>query len=48
MELDGALEAIADFADLKSPYTMGHSRAVADLADLAAQAGRVYGIAEDD
>ncbi len=24
-ELDEALEAIADFADLKSPYTMGHS-----------------------
>lgn len=34
-ELDAALEAIADFADLKSPYTMGHSRAVADLAALA-------------
>jgi HD-GYP domain-containing protein (c-di-GMP phosphodiesterase class II) len=45
VELDGALEAIADFADLKSPYTMGHSRAV---ADLAAQAGRLNGIPEDD
>jgi HD-GYP domain-containing protein (c-di-GMP phosphodiesterase class II) len=36
-ELDETLEAIADFADMKSPYTMGHSRAV---ADLAAEAGR--------
>lgn len=44
-ELDGALEAIADFADLKSPYTMGHSRAV---ADLAAEAGRRCGLADDD
>lgn len=31
-ELDRALEAIADFVDLKSPYTLGHSRAVADTA----------------
>jgi HD-GYP domain-containing protein (c-di-GMP phosphodiesterase class II) len=30
--LDRALGALADFADLKSPYTLGHSRAVADLA----------------
>ena len=30
--LDGALEAIADFTDVKSPYTLGHSRGVADLA----------------
>jgi HD-GYP domain-containing protein (c-di-GMP phosphodiesterase class II) len=44
-ELDAALEAIADFADLKSPYTMGHSRAV---ADLAAEAGRAYGLSDDD
>ena len=27
-----ALEAIADFTDVKSPYTLGHSRGVADLA----------------
>jgi HD-GYP domain-containing protein (c-di-GMP phosphodiesterase class II) len=40
-----ALEAIADFADLKSPYTMGHSRGV---ADLAAQAGRACGLADDE
>ena len=35
-EFDRALEAIANFVDLKSPYTLGHSRAV---ADLAAEAG---------
>jgi HD-GYP domain-containing protein (c-di-GMP phosphodiesterase class II) len=34
--LDDALGALADFADLKSPYTLGHSRAVADLAEAAA------------
>jgi HD-GYP domain-containing protein (c-di-GMP phosphodiesterase class II) len=43
-ELDAALEAIADFADLKSPYTMGHSRGV---ADQVAEAARIYGLAED-
>jgi HD-GYP domain-containing protein (c-di-GMP phosphodiesterase class II) len=42
-ELDAALEAMADFADLKSPYTMGHSRGV---ADLAAAAGRERDLAE--
>ena len=31
-QFDAALEAIADFVDLKSPYTLGHSRAVAELA----------------
>jgi HD-GYP domain-containing protein (c-di-GMP phosphodiesterase class II) len=36
-----ALEAVADYADLKSPYTLGHSRAV---ADLAAEASRVHGL----
>ena len=30
-QLDGALVAIANFVDLKSPYTLGHSHAVADL-----------------
>ncbi|QGN31698.1 HD domain-containing phosphohydrolase [Microlunatus sp. Gsoil 973] len=35
-ELDAALEAIADFTDIKSPYTIGHSRGVADLAGDAA------------
>jgi HD-GYP domain-containing protein (c-di-GMP phosphodiesterase class II) len=36
-QLDAALLAIADFVDLKSPYTIGHARAV---AELAAEAGR--------
>jgi HD-GYP domain-containing protein (c-di-GMP phosphodiesterase class II) len=33
---DPALEAVANFADLKSPYFLGHSRAVAELAAAAA------------
>ena len=33
---DAALLAIATFVDLKSPYTLGHARAVADLAAQAA------------
>jgi HD-GYP domain-containing protein (c-di-GMP phosphodiesterase class II) len=37
-ELDAALEAVADFADLKSPWFTGHSRGVARLAADAAQA----------
>ena len=37
---EGALLAVADFVDLKSPYTLGHARAVADLAaETAAQLG---------
>lgn len=40
-EMAAALEAIADFVDLKSPYTLGHSRAV---ADLAAEAARTCGM----
>jgi HD-GYP domain-containing protein (c-di-GMP phosphodiesterase class II) len=43
-EATGALEAIADYADLKSPHTLGHSRAV---ADLAAEAGRTSGLPDD-
>jgi HD-GYP domain-containing protein (c-di-GMP phosphodiesterase class II) len=35
-ELDTVLEAFADFADLKSPFTLGHSRGVADLVVDAA------------
>jgi HD-GYP domain-containing protein (c-di-GMP phosphodiesterase class II) len=35
---DAALEAVANFVDLKSPYFLGHGRAV---ADLAAEAGRL-------
>ena len=39
-ELDAALEAIADFTDLRSPARAGHSRGVADLAaGAAAHAG---------
>jgi HD-GYP domain-containing protein (c-di-GMP phosphodiesterase class II) len=34
--LELALEAIADFADLKSPWMIGHSRAVAELVASAA------------
>src|SRR5207302_1051173 len=35
-ELDQALEAFADYADVKSPFTLGHSRGVALLAAAAA------------
>ena len=42
---DHALEAIATFVDLKSPYFLGHARAV---ADLAAEAGAGLGLAEDE
>jgi HD-GYP domain-containing protein (c-di-GMP phosphodiesterase class II) len=35
-ELDSVLEAVADFIDIKSPYTLGHSRGVANLAAAAA------------
>jgi HD-GYP domain-containing protein (c-di-GMP phosphodiesterase class II) len=38
---DAALEAIADFTDVKSPYTLGHSRAV---ADLAGESARIFGL----
>jgi HD-GYP domain-containing protein (c-di-GMP phosphodiesterase class II) len=34
--LDAALEAVADFVDVKSPWTIGHSRGVAALAAEAA------------
>ncbi|HET8524319.1 MAG TPA: HD domain-containing phosphohydrolase, partial [Thermomicrobiales bacterium] len=44
-ELDAACHALADFADLKSPYFLGHSAAV---ADLAARAGEVCGLPVDD
>jgi HD-GYP domain-containing protein (c-di-GMP phosphodiesterase class II) len=42
---DAALLAIANFVDLKSPYSLGHSRAV---ADLAAAAGAQLGLSEAD
>lgn len=35
-DVDSALRAIADFVDLKSPYTAGHAGAVAELAEGAA------------
>jgi HD-GYP domain-containing protein (c-di-GMP phosphodiesterase class II)/DNA-binding CsgD family transcriptional regulator len=35
-ETDRVLSVFADFVDLKSPWTRGHSRAVAELADRAA------------
>ncbi len=40
-QLDSALAAIANFVDLKSPFTLGHSVAV---ADLAGEAGRRLGL----
>ena len=36
-DLDGALEVAADFIDLKSPFTAGHSREVAALTALACE-----------
>lgn len=36
-ELQSLARAIADFADLKSPWTLGHSPAVAELAAAAAR-----------
>src|SRR3954447_4769984 len=48
---DAALTAIANFVDLKSPYTLGHARAVAGLAGAAGdgdvllrRAGLVHGL----
>jgi HD-GYP domain-containing protein (c-di-GMP phosphodiesterase class II) len=35
-ELDRVLEVFADFVDLKSPFTVGHSRGVAALAEASA------------
>ena len=40
-QLDRALAAIANFVDLKSPFTLGHSVAVAELAE---DAGRRLGL----
>jgi HD-GYP domain-containing protein (c-di-GMP phosphodiesterase class II) len=44
-ELDALLVAVGDFVDLKSPWTVGHSRAV---ADLAARAGASLGLPAAD
>ena len=40
-EMDAALEALADYTDVKSTYTLGHSRGV---AELAAAAGHALGL----
>jgi HD-GYP domain-containing protein (c-di-GMP phosphodiesterase class II) len=40
-QLDDAALAIADFADLKLPFTVGHSRGVAALAEAAARRCRL-------
>jgi len=44
-QLELALEGIGDFIDIKSPFTIGHSRSVADLTAAAALA---YGLPETD
>lgn len=43
--LDPLLRAIGDFTDLKCPFTLGHSRAVAGLAEAA---GRRLGLPGDE
>jgi HD-GYP domain-containing protein (c-di-GMP phosphodiesterase class II)/DNA-binding CsgD family transcriptional regulator len=45
VRLDGLLHALADFADLKSPSTLGHSAEVARLAEGAA---RSMGLSDDE
>jgi HD-GYP domain-containing protein (c-di-GMP phosphodiesterase class II) len=44
-QLDVALDALGDFADLKSPFSLGHSRGV---SALAGEAGGVLGMSEGD
>jgi HD-GYP domain-containing protein (c-di-GMP phosphodiesterase class II) len=44
-QFDTACQAIADFADIKSPYTLGHSTGV---AALAASAARACGLPDGD
>ena len=44
-DFDAALLAVADFIDLKSPYSLGHARAVADLVEDAATK---LGMSDDD
>ena len=44
-KLDEALEAIGEFAELKSPWRMGHATAV---AELAAEAARTAGLPAED
>jgi HD-GYP domain-containing protein (c-di-GMP phosphodiesterase class II) len=42
-ELDAALAAVGEFAELKSPWLMGHARGV---AELATEAGKSDGLAQ--
>ena len=42
-EFEEALAAIGDFTELKSPWTMGHARGV---AELSAEAARLFGLPE--
>jgi HD-GYP domain-containing protein (c-di-GMP phosphodiesterase class II) len=44
-QFDNACRAIADFTDLKSPYLLGHSSGV---AELAGEAARRCGLPEED
>jgi HD-GYP domain-containing protein (c-di-GMP phosphodiesterase class II) len=44
-QFDQALLAVADFVDLKSPFTLGHARAV---SQLSADAATALGMAEGD
>jgi HD-GYP domain-containing protein (c-di-GMP phosphodiesterase class II)/DNA-binding CsgD family transcriptional regulator len=44
-QFDAALDAVATFVDLKSPYMLGHARAV---SDLAGDGGAKLGLAGDD
>jgi HD-GYP domain-containing protein (c-di-GMP phosphodiesterase class II) len=44
-QFDAALEAIADFTDVKSPFTLGHSR---NVAELAGDAARAVGLAAEE
>jgi HD-GYP domain-containing protein (c-di-GMP phosphodiesterase class II) len=44
-DLDRALEVMADLGDLKSPWTRGHSR---EVADLVGRAARAAGLSETD
>jgi HD-GYP domain-containing protein (c-di-GMP phosphodiesterase class II) len=45
VEFDRALLAIADFVDLKSPYTLGHARAI---SELAAESGTKLGLGDEE
>ena len=43
-DIDQALSAVADYVDIKSAWTRGHSRRVADLAE---NAGRALGMSDE-